>query len=655
MLGNSISLTARNGGIGTSGDFVEIDSSRSSAGLVDAVGNLGVFMREVAGDLRLGGVASLASDVVLITLAGSILDGTADVDDRHANIQATNVDLVVAGGSIGTAANSVDIYGAGTGQRPALQNASLQLDYAVPGTGRLVANAAAGVYVNEVIAGLNLLRVAASAGDVRITTNDSVTVDDLTRVGDDNITLLLSGTTWDGVAVVGGSAVEASGSATVIAGDNVLVPAGTAIVGGTSVLVGGDPEATDFDVDGTTIDIQGDLRAPSVVIQGGKGLDYLQIDNPAGINAGHATTVRGHDGDDRIFVRAVSAAAGSTLTLEGGAGADRFFLSSNASKALFMNGTSYDEPDDPLAAMKGRMDSLGGVVVDAGTGGNGGTVDAIYVTSEAATSAVTGSVSGGIVNGATAGSISGFGMTGSISYTAATGMYVGVQLTKFDDTMAVDAVASTVVLAIDGSDGNDTLNVGQATGSLAGIAGIVSFAGGAGTDTLNVYGDASAVAGQLTAIGLTGMGMGSNQFVAVHNTNFGAGYSTTQSDWPAAIYYGRRTVVTDAGVSTDVLSSTVEAVNVQLGGGNDSLLRRQHPGRRHDDDPRRRRRRHHRARHHRHRAVRAGPSAAPARLHRRSDPCRRPGRQQHHRPRRQRRQHAQHRGVGCAAASRAWA
>jgi hypothetical protein len=116
VLADGISLTALNGGIGMLADFLEIDSSRSADALVDAKSRDSVFLRETAGDLRLGGIASLGQDVVLITLAGSLLDGAGDA---KADIQATNIDLVVAGGSIGSVAKSVDIYGAGFGQRPA--------------------------------------------------------------------------------------------------------------------------------------------------------------------------------------------------------------------------------------------------------------------------------------------------------------------------------------------------------------------------------------------------------------------------------------------------------------------------------------------------------------------------------------------------------
>ena len=95
----------------------------------------------------------------------------------------------------------------------------------------------------------------------------------------------------------------------------------------------------------------------------------------------------------------------------------------------------------------------------------------------------------------------------------------------------------------------------------------MAFVGGTGTDTLNVYGDASTTSGQLSAISITGMGMGTNQQVSVHNDGFGAGYDIHDSSFPAAIYYATRK--TEGSVET--VSSTVETVNVYLGSGDDKF------------------------------------------------------------------------------------
>jgi hypothetical protein len=74
----------------------------------------------------------------------------------------------------------------------------------------------------------------------------------------------------------------------------------------------------------------------------------------------------------------------------------------------------------------------------------------------------------------------------------------------------------------------------------------------------------------LTAIGVTGLGMGRNKLIAVHNDVYGAGYTVpaagdTITTFPGAIYYASRT---GTGAS-EAYVSTVEQVSVDLGDGND--------------------------------------------------------------------------------------
>jgi hypothetical protein len=142
----------------------------------------------------------------------------------------------------------------------------------------------------------------------------------------------------------------------------------------------------------------------------------------------------------------------------------------------------------------------------------------------------------------------------------------GFNLGEDDDTLRLKSLDANVVAWIYGGPGDDTVNVGNDNDLLADISGIAAFFGDAGTDTLNVYGDGSGGnTGQLTAIGVTGLGMGTNMLVSTHNDVFGAGYDFFDPSYPAAIYYGTRT--TENG--TDLFSSTVENVHVYLGAGDD--------------------------------------------------------------------------------------
>src|SRR5690606_26305319 len=149
---------------------------------------------------------------------------------------------------------------------------------------------------------------------------------------------------------------------------------------------------------------------------------FIQLNNIAGINAGNATVVRGNESDDRIFVRGVSSAEGTTTRLEGNAGADRFYASSNANKSLFMNGAFYDDDDAPLDRLSGDLPHLGGLVIDTGPAGNQGTRDGIFLSADASSTGVTGTLG--------LGTVSGFGMEGAITYTAENGAALRIELSE---------------------------------------------------------------------------------------------------------------------------------------------------------------------------------------------------------------------------------
>ena len=111
MVGNSISLTATEGSIGSS--YFEIDSSNQASGVVNASAQGNVNLKETQGTLNLGAVLSKTGDADLAVLSGSILDV---LDDSTADIQAASIDLQVSGGGIGTLANDLEIHGAGAPQ-----------------------------------------------------------------------------------------------------------------------------------------------------------------------------------------------------------------------------------------------------------------------------------------------------------------------------------------------------------------------------------------------------------------------------------------------------------------------------------------------------------------------------------------------------------
>ncbi|MFN9594068.1 MAG: hypothetical protein ACK56G_15340, partial [Pirellulaceae bacterium] len=286
IIGNSVTLVAT-AGIGTSSNFLEIDSSRQMPGVVTISAVNSVFLLEAQGDLNLESVLSVSGDAAVVALGGSILDVETDLDPQAADyqladIQARNIDLFATGGSIGVSGNDLEIYGAGRGQ---ILNVRYAIDRtSVPGPGRLVVAGEDGVYLQEVSGALEVLRARASEGDIRFTVHDSA-------LRNESLLLLAApGTTLAGEQITTGS-ITAAGRVEIFAGDNVTIPSGTIVSGGSEVYIQGDRFTTDQDPTfGSTITIDGEVMAPILRIAGGSNLDSIEITNANGINPGGSTT-----------------------------------------------------------------------------------------------------------------------------------------------------------------------------------------------------------------------------------------------------------------------------------------------------------------------------------------------------------------------------
>ena len=534
VTGNSVALRSRDGGIGSSGDFLEINSSNQTAGAVIALATNGVYLTETTGDatndptgdLNVDQVLSRHSDVVLIPQQGSIREAG---DDAQADIQGRNLDLIatVTGSGIGVAANPIEILGAGTGQRP---SDGFQIEQFAPDTGRLVAEADAGIYLTETSGAVNVLNVHTPTGDVALTVLDSV------LAGEDLNLLPSGGQTFLGTTLAHGRIVASSGSVTASAGDNFNLPADTSIqassAAGEKVTIrGGQLVGAPKDPDplGSIVTIQGDVTANSVEIYGGSNLDYFDLINPAGINA--PTTVTGNAGNDRFFLQAVPA----TMTIDGGDGANRYYVSSNAARSLFVaNGVFDDLGDDldfPFSESRLSTGTLATITaaltINTGNGGNGGTRDAIYLSAAGSPTALT----NGVVTGS---KITRLGNSGDINYTTTTngGTSLLLKLGPLDDQLQVVGAGATTQIFAFGGEGDDRVDVGTTGDPLDTRSGIVAFFGeGGSNDTLNVDGVATPPAAgevnphQLTAIAVTGLGSLTNELIATHNELFGAGYT----------------------------------------------------------------------------------------------------------------------------------
>ena len=345
--GDNLTFTAFDGGIGLQSEFLQIVST----GVLTALAKFGVYLIETSGNLNIDEVLSRFSDVALIASKGSILN--AAEHPLTTNIQGQNIELQAtsSGKTIGSSMYPLEILGAGTGQDP---NDGFQIDTYAPGIGNLVAQASGDIDLMETSGALNVLSVVSAIGNVSLTVHNSV------LTGEDLNMLPSGGTTLLGLAIAAAQISAPMGSVSVYAGDNVTVPAGASITAGTSIVVEGDYSqfsgirsydndysslVTNPNAIGAIIAITGNVQAPSVAIGSGSqtNVDFIELLNPTGINptpAGvspaYTTTITGGGGDDRIFIDAL---AGPT-TVARAPGAERIYVASNASRALFTVGSS---------------------------------------------------------------------------------------------------------------------------------------------------------------------------------------------------------------------------------------------------------------------------------------------------------------------------
>jgi len=221
-------------------NFLEIDSSFSGAGVLNATADSDIYIEETLGVLRIDAVHSDLGDVVLRTQSGSMVDAGAGN-----NVEARSIDLVAVGGGIGEIGNDLDIDTDHTGS----PNAT--------GSGRLYARATNSIYLTETDEELDVLQVVSETGDVRLT------VPDESSTGE-NFNLLGSGETLECVTLTEGR-VDAGGSVRLNVGDNVTTTATSTIIAGTTVDVYGDRNGiansgqSDNGV-GTTMFLQGTIE-----------------------------------------------------------------------------------------------------------------------------------------------------------------------------------------------------------------------------------------------------------------------------------------------------------------------------------------------------------------------------------------------------------
>ena len=580
VFGVNITLGANNGTLGVSSDELEIDSSFATTGTVTLYSAESMYVKELTGDVNLT-TATSAGGSVYLNSAGGIFD---------ANSGAMNL---VAATAIFTATSGI-----GTASAPIHS-----LIYAFESTG-----GTGGVYL---VNGTTLLQRPLIIGGLGTTNGITAT---------DNISITLVDTQWNGddIAVPTGSRIHSTGGAVALyVGDNLILPAGSFITASQQITIYVDYNPTadgvgaSFNplgsVRGSLVEIFGgedsdtilipatqsetiinagglddrvtiqNTGAFSTTINSGVGVDHVLVQNTGAeltINGddnldwitiqntgAFTTTINGGEADDMILLWGVP--AGATVVANGGNGADKFIVGRGVTETMDI--TSISATLTSLNALQPRLDSINGSLEIHGNGDPGcaGTgqgcrhKDELYLSDAGSAVGVTGTLSNTVV--------SGFSLATSITIDAE---FVFIQLSSGNDTFDVQGVAPGLVVAVYGGAGDDTVNVGNAANLLTDIDGVISFMGEGGSDTLNVNnsGDtadcASAFCGQLTALALSGFGMGDGAFNQPH---IYYAWENQFNDIPLETYE------TNQLANWGDIWSTTEQISITLGSGNDIL------------------------------------------------------------------------------------
>jgi len=303
IFGNSITLWARYGGIGNSGNDLDIDSRMGGSGTLTAESYLNTYLIETVGDLYLntvstGGYSSMYTAFIAAP-NGSIKNGRTS----GANILSGKTYLFAAQ-DIGEAGNSICTEVAN------LEGQSTAGSTWIDNDGAMIV----GGVVNE-----NPLGISAG-GSITTITHSPLTVDkSVTAAGDITMTASDSGTGDDLVIKTGITLESTGGSVYLNGGDNLTIENGARIVSDTgNVIISGDAGDSDPD-EGSIITISGEVSAQRIEIYGGSDDDQIVIDTGSAITASDSISISSNGGNDSIVFDTGSAvtAVGSISILSG--------------------------------------------------------------------------------------------------------------------------------------------------------------------------------------------------------------------------------------------------------------------------------------------------------------------------------------------------
>jgi Ca2+-binding RTX toxin-like protein len=461
VIGNSITLTALAGGIGESGNDLDINSAFSGAGVLTSTSFSNAYIIETAGDLSLFQVSTQPGNIAFILSAVSILNGNGGGD----NVVSGSTRLF-AGGDIGAAGNKL-MTSVG-----ALEGLSTGGDVWIHNTGALTMGGVTGA--TEII----------SNGDVNVTASSPVTVsvsqtaNTITILATDDDEAIPANVAEDDLIVQNGVILTSTvGDIILQAGDDLDIDAGASLVSAGAIELYGDFGNADAGK-GTIMDIKGILDATTTVLIRSENDDDIIV-----LKANQdATTIQSLDGNDKIYL-------GSMANPTGSAGG----VLSDITADVNIDGGTHSTGDQLI------LDDTANIAANSGT---------ITATT------ITGFGLGGTLTyneienldfnlGSGNDTIEILGSSGDTTINTGAG----------DDTFNIRGTTAGAQVTVEGDVGADTFNVSSDaptnTGTVNAIAGNIIITGGDDSDTVNLSdaGDATDNSLTVTATTLTGAGM----------------------------------------------------------------------------------------------------------------------------------------------------
>ncbi|MBD2449019.1 DUF4347 domain-containing protein [Nostoc sp. FACHB-152] len=325
IIGNNISLTAVLGGIGLSGNDLDINSAFSGAGTLTASsGFANIYIIETAGDLSLNQVGTGTGATAFITVpAGSILDGNSDPNGFNIISGKT---FLVASQNIGAANRAI------TTEIGNIEAKSTAGSTWVSNTGALTIGGVVDSTDPGMVAGGSINLTASSP--ITVTENQQAGAEIIVWATDDNNDSDVDGTATpadddaDFLIVKSGIKIESTGSyVRLLAGDDLTVEAGAIVKAADYVELYGDYQGA-VDASGSKIQVLGTVEANTRIdISGDANSDRFLLDGSiiapvVNLNAGAA--------DDEIVTSGTITATNS-INFFGQAGEDEIKLWGNLS------------------------------------------------------------------------------------------------------------------------------------------------------------------------------------------------------------------------------------------------------------------------------------------------------------------------------------